>query len=122
MKILVIDDEATSLALVRYSLTKIGGMQVVEASGGMDGIDKARSHKPDAILLDLVMHDMDGVATFKALRQDAATAAIPVIFLTGMVSQVHALAGLGAKGVLTKPFDPMKLPGQIREILEVPVS
>jgi len=75
--------------------------------------------KPDAILLDVMMPGMDGPAVLERLKADPGTAGIPVVFLTAkaMASEVSRLRGLGAAGVLTKPFDPVSLAGQIRAIL-----
>lgn len=119
MRALVIDDEDDVRFVAHVSLGRVGGMTVWEASTGREGLDLARREQPDFILLDMMMPDMDGAATFRALRADAATAAIPVVFLTAkaMTSEVRRLEELGAKGVVLKPFDPMTLADQIRTIL-----
>ena len=79
----------------------------------------AERHQPDAILLDAQMPGMDGPATLKALQTRPATASIPVIFLTGTTQpdEVEHLAGLGARKVLQKPFDPKTLASVVRGIL-----
>ena len=119
MKVLVIDDEEDVRVIANLSLGRVGGMTVIEASSGREGVAKARSEQPDFILLDMMMPGMDGAATFKALRADAATAAIPIVFLTAkaMASEVRRLKELGAKGVVLKPFDPLGLAGEVRAIL-----
>lgn len=120
MKILVIDDEEDIRRITRLSLTKVGKMEVVDASGGPEGVRKAATERPDAILLDVMMPGLDGPATLSALRSNPATAEIPVVFLTAkaMASEVERLKGLGVRGVLTKPFDPMSLPVELRACLE----
>src|SRR4029453_17445075 len=119
MKILVIDDEDDIRRIARLSLGKVGRMEVVDAASGADGVRRAEEERPDAILLDVMMADLDGPSTFEALRLSPQAPRTPVIFLTAkaMASEVDRLKGLGARGVLTKPFDPMTLPAQVRAIL-----
>lgn len=119
MKVLVVDDEDDIRRIAMISLSGVGGMVVAEASGGLEGIRKAREERPDVVLLDMMMPGMDGLATFQALRGDPETSGIPVVFLTAkaMSAEVDRLKALGARGVLIKPFDPMALPGQLRELL-----
>jgi CheY-like chemotaxis protein len=120
MKILMIDDEDDIRLIARMSLSRIGGMEVIEAAGGADGVRQAATGQPDAILLDVMMPLMDGPTTLIALRENAATARIPVIFLTAkaMDSEIERLLAMGVAGVLTKPFDPLTLPDQVREALK----
>ena len=119
MKALIIDDEEDVRFVARLSLGRVGGMTVIEASNGEEGLARARDEKPDFILLDMMMPGMDGAATFRALRESDDTRAIPVVFLTAkaMKSEVQRLKELGAKGVMLKPFDPMTLASDIRTIL-----
>jgi len=120
MKILIIDDEDDIRLISNMSLSRIGGMDVIEAGNGADGVHKAESEQPDAILLDVMMPKMDGPATLTALRASEKAAAIPVIFLTAkaMDSEIERLKAMGVAGVLTKPFDPLTLPEQIRTVLK----
>ena len=122
MKVLIIDDDADIRSIVRLSLGRLGGMEVVEAAGGAEGLRQAQDEKPDAILLDMMMPAMDGPATLAALRAQPATATTPVIFLTAkaMRAEIDRLRDLGAAGVLIKPFDPRTLPGEVRALLESP--
>lgn len=119
MKVLVVDDEEDVRFVARMSLGRVGLMTVVEASSGAEGIARAKTDRPDFILLDMMMPGMDGAATFRALRDDPATSSIPVVFLTAkaMANDVRRLTDLGAKGVVLKPFDPMTLASEIRAIL-----
>ena len=122
MKVLIIDDEDDIRRIACLSLSRVGKMEVVDASGGLEGVRKAASERPDAILLDVMMPGLDGPATLSALRSNPATAEIPVVFLTAkaMASEIERLLGLGARGVLTKPFDPMSLPQELKACLERP--
>jgi CheY-like chemotaxis protein len=120
VKVLLVDDEVDIRRIAALSLSGVGGMEVAQASGGSEGIRKAREDRPDVILLDMMMPGLDGLATFQALRSDPETSAIPVVFLTAkaMSAEVDRLRGLGARGVLIKPFDPMALPRLLRELLD----
>ena len=120
MKVLILDDDADIRSIARLSLSRLGGMEVVEAAGGAEGVRKAQNEQPDVILLDMMMPVMDGSATLAALRSQPATAATPVIFLTAkaMRVEVERLRALGAAGVLIKPFDPRTLPGDVRALVE----
>ena len=122
MKVLIIDDEDDIRRIACLSLSRVGKMEVVDASGGLEGVRKATAERPDAILLDVMMPGLDGPATLSALRSNPATAEIPVVFLTAkaMASEIERLLGLGARGVLTKPFDPMSLPQELKTCLESP--
>jgi CheY-like chemotaxis protein len=119
VKVLIIDDERDVRDIARLSLVRLGGMEISEAENGQEGLSKAVDEMPDAILLDVVMPVMDGPSTLAALRRHPATAAIPVIFLTAKVNRHDEgdLAGLGAAGIVAKPFNPLTLPSLVREIL-----
>ena len=120
MKVLIIDDDADIRFIAGLSLSRLGGMEVVEAASGAEGVHKAQDEKPDVILLDMMMPAMDGSATLAALRSQPPTATTPVIFLTAkaMRVEVERLRALGAAGVLIKPFDPRTLPGDVRALVE----
>jgi CheY-like chemotaxis protein len=120
MRVLVVDDEGDVRRITRLSLARVGKMDVSDAGSGPEALQKAACERPDAILLDVMMPTMDGPSTLAALRARPETASIPVIFLTAkvMTSELERLRGLGAAGVLTKPFDPMTFAGEVRAILE----
>jgi CheY-like chemotaxis protein len=122
MKVLIIDDDDDIRLIARVSLGKVGGMQVVDASGGADGIRKAQDERPDVILLDMMMPTMDGSETLNAIRANPATATTPVIFLSckAQGSEVERMMALGAVGVLLKPFDPRTLSDDVRALLKQP--
>lgn len=119
MKILVIDDEGDIRRISRLALARVGGMDVIDASSGAEGIARAIAESPDAILLDVMMPERDGPETLAALKTDPRTRDISVIFLTAkaMPAEIERLRSLGAVGVLTKPFDPMTLAESVQSLL-----
>ncbi|MEM9088905.1 MAG: response regulator [Cyanobacteria bacterium P01_F01_bin.53] len=118
-QILMIDDEADIQTVARIGLKMIAGWEVLTANSGKEGIEQAKGHQPDAILLDVMMPDMDGVATLHALKADVETQAIPIIFLTAKAKAMDRkkLYDIGAQGVINKPFDPTTLSSQIEGFL-----
>lgn len=114
--VLVVDDEEDIRELARISLERVGGLRVVAASSGQEGVDLAVAERPDAILLDAHMPGMDGIQTLERLKGNPETAAIPVLFLTGSVQPAERarFERLGAAGMLPKPFDPMSLASDLR--------
>lgn len=118
-KLLIVDDEDDIREVAQLSLEMVGGWEVVTASSGPQGLRTAEEERPDAILLDVMMPEMDGPSTFAALRANPATAAIPVILLTAKVQAAdrRRFEELGVTGVLSKPFDPMMLAGEISALL-----
>lgn len=117
--ILIIDDEEDIREVAALTLEAMAGWQISTASSGAEGIEKARSLKPDAILLDVMMPGMDGPTTFREMQKQKELAKIPVILLTAKVQGVdqRRFADLGVTTVLFKPFDPMSLADQMREAL-----
>lgn len=118
-RILIIDDEFDIRAVAELALKAVGGWQVSTASNGIEGLEKASAEQPDVILLDVMMPDMDGIATFNALQANPATQSIPVILLTAKVQAAdqRRFAELGVRAIITKPFKAMKLPSQISSVL-----
>jgi CheY-like chemotaxis protein len=110
-RILIVDDEDDIREVAQVCLELVGGYEVLTASSGREGVEQARGAQPDAIVLDVMMPEMDGPATLVALRADPATRAIPVLFLTArtQAAEQQRLSQLGAAAILTKPFDPLKL-------------
>jgi CheY-like chemotaxis protein len=117
--ILLIDDEEDIREVTAVSLETVAGWQVSSADSGLAGLELARKARPDAILLDVMMPERDGPATLRLLHNDEATRGIPVIFLTAKVQSIEQerLEAIGAAGILAKPFDPLSLADQIKEIL-----
>jgi len=118
-RILLVDDEDDIREVATISMQAVGGWEVCTASGGEEAIVKARAQQPDAILLDVMMPDIDGPTTFRRLQDDPRTRDIPVILLTAKAQAADRrfFDDLGVVGVLNKPFDPMQLPGQVAELL-----
>lgn len=117
--VLIVDDEPDIREVAQVSLEMMGGWQVLTSDSGQDGLAKAKSMQPDAILLDVMLPDMDGPTTFQNLRADPSTARIPVIFLTAKIqpSDRARFTNLGVTAVIAKPFDPLTLAHQVAEVL-----
>ncbi|MEG4496484.1 response regulator [Microcoleus sp. F10-C6] len=118
-RILVIDDEKNLCSVIQACLEYLGGWFVLSAPDGSQGLLLAETQLPDAILLDVMMPDMDGLTLFGLLQNNAATRKIPVIFLTAKVQAMDLsdFADLGVAGVIAKPFDPLSLAQQVAEML-----
>lgn len=116
--ILVIDDEKDLIKLVDHNLSKEGFL-VVSAKNGADGIEIAKKHKPNLILLDIMMPKMDGWEVCKLLKSNAELAQIPVIMLTARAAETDKIVGLelGADDYITKPFSPRELVARVKAVL-----
>lgn len=116
--ILIVEDEQDIRELLAYNLEK-EGYATVQAADGKEGLDLARSRKPDLILLDLMLPKMDGLAVCRELERDAGTVRIPIIMLTARGEDVDRILGfeLGADDYVVKPFDPRELLARIRTVL-----
>lgn len=117
-RILCVEDEPDIQAVARMALELVGGFQVRVCSSGEQALREAQAFAPDMILLDVMMPGMDGPGTLAALRGLSGLDAVPVAFMTAKV-QPHEVAhykSLGALGVIAKPFDPMALASQVRQI------
>jgi CheY-like chemotaxis protein len=122
-KVLLVDDEPDIRRIGELSLRRVGGWDVAMASSGAEAIALAESYRPDVILLDVMMPAMDGPQTLALLRARPGLESVPVIFVTAKVQRedVAHLRSLGASGVVSKPFDPMNLPAEVRRIVsEIP--
>ena len=119
-RVLLIEDEDDIREVAQASLELTRGWEVVAARNGREGIDKAAQHQPDAILLDVMMPDMDGPTTLQHLRARDDTRAIPVVLLTAKVQPADRarFATLGVQGIIAKPFDPITLADEVAAMLE----
>ena len=116
--VLVIDDEKDLLELVRYNLEK-EHLSVIVASDGRSGLEIAQRHKPDLILLDLMMPGMNGLEVCQRLRGDTRTSRIPVLMLTAKAEESDKVVGLemGGDDYVTKPFSVRELLARVRASL-----
>jgi CheY-like chemotaxis protein len=116
--VLIIDDEEDVRLVARMSLS-VAGFTVLEADGGRPGVELARERRPTAILLDIMMPQMDGIATLQALKADERTASIPVIFLTAknLGADADRYRALGAVAIVNKPFQPRALAEQLKTLI-----
>jgi DNA-binding response OmpR family regulator len=117
-RVLVIDDEAPIRLLCRVNL-EAEGMKVIEAADGPSGLEQAREHTPDVVLLDVMMPGLDGWRVAEHLLEDERTNEIPIIFLTARAEFRDRARGLDIGGVdyVTKPFNPLELAPLVRELL-----
>jgi CheY-like chemotaxis protein len=118
-RLLIVDDDDDIRMLVRLSLERVGDNEVIEARNGREGLERACAERPDAILLDVMMPEMDGVTTVRELRARPETAAIPVVLLTAKVQprDRERFSDLPISGTIAKPFDPIGLPALLDEML-----
>ena len=113
--ILVVDDEKNIVQLARLYLDK-EGFQVEAAFDGAQALEKAKAVRPDLVILDIMMPELDGVAVCKELRK---TSNVPIIFLTARSEDVDRIVGLeiGADDYVTKPFNPRELVARVKAVL-----
>jgi two-component system phosphate regulon response regulator PhoB len=118
-KILVIDDEADLLEVVDFNLTQ-AGHQVITATDGEAGIELARRHQPDLVLLDLMLPKLPGTEVCRALKRDPATRSMPVLILTARGEEIDRVVGfeLGADDYVCKPFSVRELLLRVSAILK----
>lgn len=118
-RILAVDDEKHIVRLVQINLEK-AGYEVVTASNGREAVEAALEHKPDLIVMDVMMPEMDGFEALQLLKNDPQTEAIPVVMLTAKAQDADVFQGWqsGADLYLTKPFNPMELLTFVRRILD----
>jgi CheY-like chemotaxis protein len=119
-RILVVDNEEYIQEAAQMCLETMAGWDVIMASSGREGLLIAEAEQPDAILLDLMMPEMDGLMTFQQLQANPSTQAIPVVLLTGDLQSADSqnCRKLGIKAMIAKPFDPLTLAQQITNLLE----
>ena len=118
-RILVVDDEAELVKAIEIRL-KQADYEILTAYDGLEGLEKAQKEKPDLILLDILMPNMDGYQTLQKLKEEESTKSIPVIMLTAksQVDDVTKAADLGANDYIVKPFNHITLLEKIHKALE----
>ena len=116
--VLLVDDDANIRLIVKFALEKQSNWSVRVAESGEAALAQLESFEPDLILLDVMMPDVDGPMLLETIRA-RFKGSIPVIFLTAKIQnqEIHRYKNLGAQGLITKPFDPMTLVQQIKNIL-----
>jgi CheY-like chemotaxis protein len=117
-KVLVVEDNQDIRTIVKAALEMVGELQVLACASGKEALDALAGFSPEMVLLDVMMPDMDGPGVLTRLRALPDYARTPVIFLTAKTAatEIQRLRALGVAGVLTKPFDPMTLHLQVKDI------
>ncbi|MCA1927262.1 MAG: response regulator [Calditerrivibrio sp.] len=117
MKILLADDELRLRKVVVLHLKKFN-FEVIEANNGLQAVELAKSNKPDVIVLDVMMPEMDGLAACREIRSIPEFSDTPIIMLTAMATENDIQAGIksGASTYITKPFSPKELVDKIQEL------
>jgi two-component system OmpR family response regulator len=113
--ILIVEDDKTLLDVLRYNLVK-DGYKVLTASDGLQAVKTARQEKPDLIILDLMLPQMDGLEVCRILRKDMT---VPILMLTAKIEEIDKIVGLevGADDYMTKPFSMRELLARVRAML-----
>ena len=116
--VLIVEDEADVVDLLRYNL-KRAGFKVIVATSGDAGLASVRTHRPDIVVLDLMLPGMSGLEVCRALKQDAETTHIPILMLTAKDEQKDRVKGLetGADDYVGKPFSPRELVLRVQALL-----
>src|SRR5262245_46067271 len=117
-RVLLVEDGGDVAELIRYNLSK-EGYDVVLTSNGNDALRLAREHRPDVLLLDIMVPQLNGWEVCRRLKKDPELAAIPVIMVSGRVEEGDKVLGfeVGADDYVTKPFSPRELIARIRAVL-----
>lgn len=117
-RVVVAEDDPDIRAVIELALARVGGLDIVACADGAVALALATRDAPDLILLDVMMPVMDGVETLDRLKAEPATAHIPVVFLTARVQprDLERYYAKGALAVIAKPFDPMTLAEQLRQL------
>jgi two-component system response regulator VicR len=119
MRVVCIEDEPEMIDLVRLILGR-KGFEVIGADGGIEGLEKVRTEKPDLVLLDLMMPDMDGWEVYQQIKADPELRDIPVVVVTAKAQSIDKVLGLHIAKVddyITKPFGPQELLESVEKIL-----
>lgn len=115
-RITYVEDEPDIRIVAQIALAELGGFTVDACGSGAEALERAPVFDPDMIVLDVMMPNMDGIQTFRALQADPRLAAAPVVFMTAKVQshEIENYKTIGVSGVIPKPFDPLTLSDQLR--------
>ena len=118
-KILVVDDEPDALEVIGFKLRE-AGFAPAFATDGAKALAAVRADRPDLVVLDLMLPEIDGLEVCKILRRDPATVSIPILMLTAKAAEMDRVLGLelGADDYVTKPYSPRELVLRIRKLLK----
>jgi CheY-like chemotaxis protein len=117
-RILIVDDEGDFIELVKFRLADLG-YEFLEASDGVQALTQARQFKPDLILLDILLPDLDGLSVCEILRRQPATKKTPIIFMSALTGDVtRRTAAIQAQDFFTKPLDLPRLQQRIADLLQ----
>ncbi len=119
-KVVCVEDEPEMIDLMRLILSR-KGFEVIGANGGVQGLQTIRAEKPDLVLLDLMMPEMDGWQVYQQLKADASTADIPVIVVTAKAQNIDKVLGLHIAKVddyIPKPFSLQELVDRVEKVLK----
>jgi len=119
-RILIVDDEEDILNLLRFRL-EANNYEVLTASDGQEGLNKARTERPDLMILDLMLPKLDGYKVCRMLKFDKIYKAIPIIIFTAKAQQKDEELGkeIGADAYIAKPFEPEVLLEKMKELLNI---
>jgi len=118
-RILIVDDERDFVELVQYRLAGLG-CEFIVANDGVQALSQARQWKPDLILLDILLPDLDGLSVCEILRRQPATKKIPIIFVSALSGEVtKRTASLQAEDFFTKPLDLQRFEQRVSNLLHL---
>lgn len=121
-RILIVDDEGDFIELVQYRLAGLG-CEFIVANDGVQALSQARQFKPDLILLDILLPDLDGLSVCEILRRQPATKKIPIIFMSALSGDVtKRTVAMQAEDFFTKPLDLERLQQRITDLLHHELS
>lgn len=121
MRVVCIEDEPEMIDLVRLILSR-KGFEVIGADGGVEGLQTVKREKPDLVLLDLMMPDMDGWEVYQQIKADEDLRGIPIVVVTAKAQSIDKVLGLHIAKVddyITKPFGPQELLESVEKILGI---
>ena len=120
MKIILLIEDNNDIRENTCEMLELEGYEIISAANGKNGVALAKEKKPDMILCDIMMPEMDGYEVFNGLRNDIKTVHIPFIFLTASAEKKEIALGIamGARGYICKPFEAQELFGTIASCLK----